>query len=214
MTMTDPTPEVEEFLEHYGVKGMKWGVRRSAAELARIRGQRRQATKDVRKLKKINRKGGKGSRAKYEAKKSEIEEKKSKDLAYKKKANIVEKRTREEDRQVRVAKGLAAAYGAAYVTEYMARSIGYNRQQRAFENEQRDFWRQQRSNSSSNSGSRSRTSSSPKTPQDIINANRKVKIDAINKTFREGFIDEAQRDSFVKKMEARYDRKLREGDTS
>lgn len=27
--------EVDDFLEHYGVKGMRWGVRRSASELAR-----------------------------------------------------------------------------------------------------------------------------------------------------------------------------------
>ena len=30
--------DTEAFLEHYGVKGMKWGVRRSDAELARARG--------------------------------------------------------------------------------------------------------------------------------------------------------------------------------
>lgn len=30
----------EEFLQHYGVKGMKWGVRRSQAELDRAAGRR------------------------------------------------------------------------------------------------------------------------------------------------------------------------------
>lgn len=31
--------ETDEFLEHYGIKGMKWGVRRSRAELDRVAGR-------------------------------------------------------------------------------------------------------------------------------------------------------------------------------
>lgn len=34
-------------LEHYGVKGMKWGVRRTDAELARARARRKQKVKDA-----------------------------------------------------------------------------------------------------------------------------------------------------------------------
>lgn len=30
----------EEFFEHYGIKGMKWGVRRSREQLARLRGDK------------------------------------------------------------------------------------------------------------------------------------------------------------------------------
>lgn len=41
--MSDNKPDdgaaVEEFLAHYGVKGMKWGIRRSPEELARARGE-------------------------------------------------------------------------------------------------------------------------------------------------------------------------------
>ena len=33
-----------DFLEHYGVKGMKWGVRRSEAQLARARGALKRST--------------------------------------------------------------------------------------------------------------------------------------------------------------------------
>lgn len=34
---------LDSILEHYGVKGMKWGVRRSRAELASARGERKAA---------------------------------------------------------------------------------------------------------------------------------------------------------------------------
>jgi len=34
------TEDIDEFLEHYGVKGMRWGVRRSQAELDRAAGRR------------------------------------------------------------------------------------------------------------------------------------------------------------------------------
>ncbi|MCA1806424.1 MAG: hypothetical protein LC687_00960 [Actinobacteria bacterium] len=37
--MSTDAPEFEEVLEHYGIKGMKWGVRRSDAQLARARGK-------------------------------------------------------------------------------------------------------------------------------------------------------------------------------
>lgn len=38
--------ELNDFLSHYGVKGMRWGVRRSEAQLARARG-RKEADKAV-----------------------------------------------------------------------------------------------------------------------------------------------------------------------
>jgi hypothetical protein len=41
------TQEVEEFLEHYGILGMKWGVRRSRAELDRAAGRRKEKGKPV-----------------------------------------------------------------------------------------------------------------------------------------------------------------------
>jgi hypothetical protein len=43
---------------------------------------------------------------------------------------------------------------------------------------------------------------------DIINKERKIKVDAINKTYREGFIDEDQQKHFVGVMNKKYDRKL------
>ena len=47
------------FLEHYGVKGMKWGVRRSPKQLARARSERREASKsDDKKRHDTNRKKG------------------------------------------------------------------------------------------------------------------------------------------------------------
>lgn len=43
------TPEPDE-LEHYGVKGMKWGVRRTPKQLARARGEKLPASKDAKQV--------------------------------------------------------------------------------------------------------------------------------------------------------------------
>lgn len=40
--------ETEVFLAHYGVKGMKWGVRRSQAQLDRASGSRKESRKEYR----------------------------------------------------------------------------------------------------------------------------------------------------------------------
>lgn len=55
--------DLEEALAHYGIKGMKWGVRRSEAELARARGEnppvekpRPPASKDFEAVVKLNQK--------------------------------------------------------------------------------------------------------------------------------------------------------------
>lgn len=43
---------VSEFLEHYGVKGMRWGVRRSQAQLDRAAGRKEEKTKKQEEVKK------------------------------------------------------------------------------------------------------------------------------------------------------------------
>lgn len=40
--------DLDDILEHYGIKGMKWGVRRSDAQLARARGKRKKSSTQVR----------------------------------------------------------------------------------------------------------------------------------------------------------------------
>lgn len=40
MTHDTPMSEVDDYLEHYGVKGMKWGVSRTRAQLAKAREKR------------------------------------------------------------------------------------------------------------------------------------------------------------------------------
>lgn len=49
-----------------------------------------------------------------------------------------------------------------------------------------------------------------KSVTDLINQERRVKVSAIDKTFREGFIDAAQRTQFANAMNKRYDRKVAE----
>ena len=50
----------EEFLEHYGVKGMKWGVRRERDESGGSnRASRKTAKREAKELKKVNRQGKK-----------------------------------------------------------------------------------------------------------------------------------------------------------
>jgi len=47
MTFTNELkPPLDEALEHYGVKGMKWGVRRSQAQLDRAAGRKRTTVKE------------------------------------------------------------------------------------------------------------------------------------------------------------------------
>lgn len=41
------TQTLDDVLEHYGIKGMKWGVRRTREELARARGERIKKGKSV-----------------------------------------------------------------------------------------------------------------------------------------------------------------------
>lgn len=46
ITNDDRKPSLDpESLEHYGIKGMKWGVRRTDAQLARARGKRKGSVK-------------------------------------------------------------------------------------------------------------------------------------------------------------------------
>lgn len=41
------TQSLDDVLEHYGIKGMRWGVRRSDEQLARARGRRKKSGKPV-----------------------------------------------------------------------------------------------------------------------------------------------------------------------
>lgn len=56
------TVELDDILEHYGIKGMKWGVRRTDAQLARARGKKFKETpknmqsKDAKKAKSVKEK--------------------------------------------------------------------------------------------------------------------------------------------------------------
>lgn len=56
----NPNDEDYDFLEHYGVPGMQWGVRRSRAQLAKAK-SRSEDSATVKDIKKKKRSGGKKS---------------------------------------------------------------------------------------------------------------------------------------------------------
>lgn len=49
-------PDVDVFLEHYGIKGMKWGIRRSWQERSASRARRKKDADDFKKVKKLRKK--------------------------------------------------------------------------------------------------------------------------------------------------------------
>lgn len=89
----------EAYLEHYGVKGMKWGVRR-------------EAKRDFKAAKKIHKKGGKGSRARYSETKAEIERKSKKDPAY---AKAIRRQRRNSKYKMSTADKASSVVAGAYV---------------------------------------------------------------------------------------------------
>lgn len=79
--------EVEDFLAHYGVKGMKWGVRndRSSSALAGVPGStRREARKDAAESARAKMFYGEGAGTRRKLIKATVEQKSKRDPAYKK----------------------------------------------------------------------------------------------------------------------------------
>lgn len=90
----------DDFLEHYGVKGMQWGVTRSTKKSAR---------KDVQKLQKLNRQSHRGVVEKRRFAKEEIARKSAEDPVYAKAAKKEQHGLSAGD------KAAIAAIGAAYI---------------------------------------------------------------------------------------------------
>jgi hypothetical protein len=161
-----------DFLEHFGKKGMKWGVRKGPS----LSKQEKKAAKD-------QKYGVKG-----------------------KKKTIPQKAARFERNAKRANTTLVVAAGAIYIASIIVQSKNPNLggPGKAYTNNS-NF----RFGGGGSSGSaRSSYAKGASTVSDILNNERGVKIDAINKTFKEGFIDAAQRENFVAKMNARYDKKI------
>lgn len=112
--------DVDDFLAHYGVKGMKWGVRKQAAkaavsEMNQIRKDRKAAIKDVNKLRRINRSVGTGKVAKRETQKSLISERSAQSPAYARKVKIESAKTQADRRAEAQAKASLAVAGALWI---------------------------------------------------------------------------------------------------
>lgn len=80
---------VEDFLEHYGVKGMKWGVRRDQALLDRIAGRRNRAVGGTRQERKAANKKAKQDWKDYKSSTTRQERRSDRKAAIESKANFI-----------------------------------------------------------------------------------------------------------------------------
>jgi hypothetical protein len=139
--------DVELFLEHHGVKGMKWGVRK----------ERRLETFGNPKVKPLT-------------------------------PNQKRARTNRRVRRVKnTTTAVRLAAGTLFVVGLLSSSS--STQHRA-----------------TKAGSFTSPAAKRKAVTDLIDAERKVKVDAIIRTHKEGHIDKAQLDYFLKGINNRYDR--------
>lgn len=132
------------YLEHHGVKGMKWGVRKDNAVVGK-----------------------------------------------RKKPLTQKERRRRRERNIKYAnRAVLAAFASLYVATIVLDEM--------------------------NRGPRPQPHTPPKrpqTPEDVINATRDMKVNAIIRTHKEGHIDEEQMKKFVADVNRRYDKKVQEAKT-
>jgi hypothetical protein len=114
--------EVEVFLSHYGVKGMKWGVRKERSSGERSgRSIKREGKRDAKQIKKISKKGGEGSVSKLSQKFSEMAEKAT-DTRYTAAVNkqlVKNQRTKMDKLRKGAAAGAAIVAGARFVNKQL-----------------------------------------------------------------------------------------------
>lgn len=180
----------EVYLEHFGVKGMKWGVynkrriqKRTVRRENRAKPYDKQAASIQGKIEKLNLKTPKTDRGRAgqaERRKNLVRNKElaTKNARLKRKGKLTSK---EKETIAKVGIFVAFLLANSKASSGGETGPGPNR----------------------NNYSRPSASVS-----DLINKERNVKTDAINRTFSEGFIDETQRKQFVDAMNKRYDRKL------
>lgn len=203
--------DVDDFLEHFGVKGMQWGVRKSSPERTAKKAQKalnKEARGDLIALQRTGQRYGYGLR--YRAKIAEIKSKKENPAyakAYKAAPGGVAKR--------QAAIGISMIAGYIFVNAALDRASA-----KAYQSRRDDFRNGYRSGGPGNGGPRpgtggSRPSSRPtRSAADVINAERDVQISSLRRTHREGFMDDAQLENFLSTLNRRYDRRIADATTN
>lgn len=190
----------DEFLEHHGIKGMRWGVRR--AEKARANSDRMQ---EIARQRPVPVNVVAARRIKKKADRLELHQKrKVKKYGDKTKGRLTmaQKQARAERNIRRVRVGAVVATTVLYAAAQHA----------AMKNEAsiRDWQKQHNSWKQQQSGWRQQAAAPKvvKTVKDIINEERDVKVSSLIRTHKEGHIDKDQLANFLKVLNKRYDRKI------
>lgn len=177
---------VDEFLEHHGIKGMHWGVRR--AERARANSDRMQ---EIARQRPVPVNIVAARRIKKKADRLEIHQRRKMNKYGDKTAGrltAAQRHARQERNIRRVRVGAVVATTVLYALAQHAAN-----KQAVFVRD----WQQQ-----------AHAPKVVKTVADIINQERDTQMSSLIRTHKEGQIDKKQLDNFMKILNKRYDRKI------
>jgi hypothetical protein len=193
---------VLDFLEHYGVKGMQWGVRKSSSEKAAKQARKalnKEARNDYADLQRTGQRYGYGK--KYREKNAQLKLKRQDPAyakAYRDAPGSIARR--------QLAIGVSMAAGYIFVNAAINRATAKSSSRPS----SGDYRNGYGPGGPRNGGPRPRPGGPPKSVADIINAERDTQISSLRRTHREGFMDDAQLETFLNTLNRRYDRRIAE----